>query len=46
MMNDDNNTYNDDDDNDNDDDDKNRNENDLDNCFHSNQIYSNPLGYR
>ena len=35
-----------DDDNDDDDDEKTRNENDLDNCFHSNQIYSNPAGQR
>ena len=34
------------DDNDDDDDKENRNENDLDNCFHSNQIYSNPVGQR
>ena len=27
-----------------DDDEKNSNENDLDNCFHSNQIYSSPVG--
>ena len=41
------NNNNDDDDNDDDDDDeKNSDEKDLDNCFHSNLIYGNPVGQR